>query len=574
GRYDEAREAASKALEFATGTPFTGAVARAHVILAEIQIAQGELQGADERLRKAVAIARKAPNDENGLVVSLLTLGKLQLRMGRFAEARAVADEIVSLSAQYDFPFPERYDALVLAARAERGLGHREQAIAMYQTAIDAIEAARHAVAGSERQQRLFFEPFHSAYTEVADLLLEKGSVAEALTFAERAKGRVLLDAIGRERKSVEEALSRSDRERLAKLVKSLGEANQRVLALQAKKDTPADALDEAVAHQRLAQHELARFDAEIAGRDPRLRSVRASSTIVNAADIASLVERPDFAILEFIVQERVTHLLIVERRGITHRRIEVASADLDKRIDAFRGELASRNLRYRNSARALYDLLLAPAAAQLKGKRVLAIVPDNVLWRLPFEALLAPDRRFVIERAACFYIPSITIYRDMLARQEQAPGTDLVAAFGNPALEGTRDNVSAIYRSVDLGPLPEAEEEVHAIAKTWGPSTFVYTRDAAREDAARMEMQRARVVHFAAHGIFDDVNPMFSQIVLARDSGSQDDGVLQAWELMRLDLAADLVVLSACDTARGQYGAGEGLIGMSWALFAGGCPS
>ena len=65
----------------------------------------------------------------------------------------------------------------------------------------------------------------------------------------------------------------------------------------------------------------------------------------------------------------------------------------------------------------------------------------------------------------------------------------------------------------------------------------------------------------------------MYSHLTLA-EGGPNDDGLLEAWELMQLDLKADLAVLSACETARGRIGAGEGMIGFSWAMFTAGVPS
>jgi CHAT domain-containing protein len=65
----------------------------------------------------------------------------------------------------------------------------------------------------------------------------------------------------------------------------------------------------------------------------------------------------------------------------------------------------------------------------------------------------------------------------------------------------------------------------------------------------------------------------MYSHLTLA-EGGPNDDGLLEAWELMQLDLKAELAVLSACETARGRIGAGEGVIGFSWAMFIAGVPS
>jgi CHAT domain-containing protein len=80
------------------------------------------------------------------------------------------------------------------------------------------------------------------------------------------------------------------------------------------------------------------------------------------------------------------------------------------------------------------------------------------------------------------------------------------------------------------------------------------------------------RVLHFATHGVMNNASPLYSHLVLAHSE--KEDGLLEAWELMQMDLQADLAVLSACETARGRYGAGEGMIGLSWALFVAGVPS
>jgi CHAT domain-containing protein len=100
----------------------------------------------------------------------------------------------------------------------------------------------------------------------------------------------------------------------------------------------------------------------------------------------------------------------------------------------------------------------------------------------------------------------------------------------------------------------------------------------AANETAFRELAPSARVIHLATHGIADPDNPMRSRVLLAPSEGSSGtsrvgtsrDGWLETWEFMSLNLHADVVILSACETGRG-HGEGEGLVGLSWALFAAG---
>ena len=95
----------------------------------------------------------------------------------------------------------------------------------------------------------------------------------------------------------------------------------------------------------------------------------------------------------------------------------------------------------------------------------------------------------------------------------------------------------------------------------------------AATERSFRGAIGNASVLHVATHGVLDDSNPMYSHLKLAagETTGSGADGRLEAWELMDLDINADVAVLSACQTASGAIGGGEGVVGLSWALIAAG---
>ena len=81
--------------------------------------------------------------------------------------------------------------------------------------------------------------------------------------------------------------------------------------------------------------------------------------------------------------------------------------------------------------------------------------------------------------------------------------------------------------------------------------------------------------MHFATHALFNDAAPLLGGVVLAQPPpGSTEDGVLTARELLTLPLSAEMVVLSACNTARGATRSGEGMVGLTWALFVAGVPT
>jgi CHAT domain-containing protein len=182
-----------------------------------------------------------------------------------------------------------------------------------------------------------------------------------------------------------------------------------------------------------------------------------------------------------------------------------------------------------------------------------------------------------LIERSAIAYAPSLRVLREMKAQRNRRAGEAISAllALGNPAIFGeTIERATLVLRDERLEALPEAEEEVKALGRLYGPArSRIYTRAEAREDRVKTEAGRAGILHFATHGLLNNAAPMYSRLVLAAGDRNED-GLLEAWELMQLDLKAELAVLSACDTARGRFGAGEGIVGLTWAMFVAGVPS
>jgi CHAT domain-containing protein len=135
-------------------------------------------------------------------------------------------------------------------------------------------------------------------------------------------------------------------------------------------------------------------------------------------------------------------------------------------------------------------------------------------------------------------------------------------------------ERTSLLLRDEKLTPLPEAEQEVRALGRLYGVSrSKVYIGPEASEDRVKTDAGNARVLHFATHGMLNNASPMYSHLVLAQGD-TNEDGLLEAWELMQMDLKVDLAVLSACETARGRASAGEGVIGLTWAMFVAGVSS
>jgi CHAT domain-containing protein/Tfp pilus assembly protein PilF len=265
---------------------------------------------------------------------------------------------------------------------------------------------------------------------------------------------------------------------------------------------------------------------------------------------------------VEFVVMEKAALAFVVHGgKTLPPIPIDLSAAALALRVTAFRERITQRDLGVDRDASRLFQLLLGKAWPLVAGAKHLLIIPDGPLWDLPFQALRAPDGKYLVEHVAMSLAPSLSTLQQMrqLTRQRStAPFT--VVAFGNPP---ARD---------DLPPLPDAEQQVRAIARLYGKSARTYLGSEATEGRLKRESTTATILHIATHGVLNDANPMYSHLVLARDG--REDGLLEGREIAKLPLRSDLVVLSACETARGAMRGGEGVIGISWALFLAGCPS
>jgi len=211
--------------------------------------------------------------------------------------------------------------------------------------------------------------------------------------------------------------------------------------------------------------------------------------------------------------------------------------------------------------------------------------VPDGILWDVPFQALQSAGKRFLIQDYAISYAPSLTVLREMMnlkrKRESASRALPTLVAFGNPDVDSrTGASLRAIYADVladaRLLPLPQTENMLKALGRIYGPDrTRIYVGAEAREDRAKKAAGACRILQFATHGVLDNTNPMYSRLVMSQSAvDEQEDGMLEAWEIMKLDLNAEMVVLSACETARGRVAGGEGMIGLAWALFVAGCPT
>jgi len=582
GNYERALEIYQDQLKQTEGSVDRGAAAMIRGQIGKVFTAQGRYDDALNYFGQALP-EFEAANLKHGAAIVLIDMSGAYLAQGKYAEALPPAERALSLLHHTGGELLIS-SALTHMGYCQLGLNRPLEARQSFAEAVSIIEKLRTQTAGGDEERRRYFEGGLLAYHGLLRLLVKENQTWEALVFAERAKSRVLLDALQQGRISVQKAMTKEEQEQEGRLRSELTRLNtQLALATQSDK-TGAERISEFKTRLEKARINYEDFQNSLYAAHPELKVHRGEASIINAEELAALLPDATSALLEYVVTDDATYLFVVtkpQRQAAAETRvftIPIKQTDLAKQIESFRRRLAERNLAFCPSANKLYDLLLKPAQSLLSGKSSLVIVPDARLWELPFQALLDERDRYLIERSAVSYAPSLTVLREMRARSDKRrteSSTSTLLALGNPLIgQETIELARLSLRDEKLSPLPEAEAEVRALGRLYGARrSKVYIGAEAREDRFKAEAGQARILHFATHGVLNNASPLYSYLALAKGD-KNEDGLLEAWELMQLDLKADLAVLSACETALGRTSAGEGVIGLTWALFVAGTPT
>jgi CHAT domain-containing protein len=228
--------------------------------------------------------------------------------------------------------------------------------------------------------------------------------------------------------------------------------------------------------------------------------------------------------------------------------------------------------------SRRLFDILLGPFRGEMgKGIKRIIIIPDGHLYYLPFESLMIKgigddrERHFLVEDFEISYAPSASSLVRLAERSRYPSSRKDLVAVSVPEPPGSSNFLFG--QPIRLSKLKYAGEEIEVIGRFFTEDNR-RVLDGPRAAEGRLKLfplGEFRYIHFAVHGIFDDKNWRRSGLLLWREKGSTEDGILQLRDIFLLDLHSDLVVLSACQSGMGNIDTGEGITGLTGGfLFAG----
>ena len=453
---------------------------------------------------------------------------KALFETGRLEEARKGYDDLLKVS-QVRANGEIHWQLLNDRARLAEKDGQLDVAIGLYGRAIDVIEQQRLSIS-TEANKIGFIGDKQAVYGRLVDALFRAGRAAETFTTIERAKSRALVDLLAaKDRADAPVLASRQAQPLLNELRKASANDLAQLSLNMAQPDTPQ------------AGHGTAQVAQQLRQADPEL----ASLVSVTAIPIEELQQHlmPEELVLQYYVFGAKLYGVTVSSSDV--RVTEIASPGLEADVRRFRALIEQGSDRVLVEARGLYDRLIRPMEAQIKGKSLL-VVPHGVLHYLPFAAL-HDGSNYLLDSHALRYLPSASVLKFL--KPPRTPGLAAVLVMGNPDLGEAR---------LDL---PHAEIEARGIAGMGSGNTLLLGKDATEEAFKRLA-PGFRYIHIASHGEFNASDALQSRLMLVK-SGT-DDGSLSVGELYGVRLDADLVTLSACETGLGKVLNGDDVLGLT----------
>ncbi|HLK12361.1 MAG TPA: CHAT domain-containing protein [Candidatus Binatia bacterium] len=580
----------------ADGFPLTPDGAVALQMLGEVEAWNGNVDSAIACSKLALAlhrVAARASREALGEVAGdLYNLGLAYQQVGQLRAAWSALEEARRVDQRVHDP--DDYILLNEMGSVKEEEGQLDEALTLYSQAIDILDRIGHAQRAGRVQLSVRDEAMQFYLDAVATSLKlqangrNDGNAIQAFQYLERGKAHTLLDMINETREP--------GSEQVRSLKRALSE--QVPAGRQAHSDLEAAVASEAAAVSTASSH---------AASD---RSQTARSETASIIDVQALLDDHTI-LLEYALGERpsgeeVSALWVVTRTDV--RLLPLARGD----------RIADLVARYRKTldtpligpdeikshirlGQRLYHILVQPAADEIRGREHVVVIPAGALCYLPFEALIRPtahaDGRmnpalssvpYLARQYAVSYAPSASVLVFLTRRgysegvSKEQPQLPLLA-FGDPVYSSAPEgravafNVRGTYERMShgFGRLPYSANEVQRIASLYGVapgSDVINLRERATKRRLQdIDLRRYRILHFATHAVVGDDVKWINQPTLVFSDTDGENPFLKMSEIFDLRLNAELVVLSACNTAEGKLYRGEGLVGLTSAfLYAG----
>jgi CHAT domain-containing protein len=464
-------------------------------------------------------------------------LNKALFGMGKKADAKEGYDRLLQIPQVRDNG--EIY-WLILFDRGQIAEGENkpEEAIQFYKKAIDVIESQRMTI-NTEANKIGFVGDKQQVYGRLVNTLFAANHPLEAFDYIERSKSRALVDLLAAKQAFPITAKAKSGG---VFSLKDLESAEIETLAQE-----PISAT-EGKTRQRELKSKMAE---QIRAISPELSSL-ISVTTLPIKELQQLIQS-DEVLVQYYYQGDSFLAVAVSRANVQTFKLDLNG--MSKDVRRFRETIARRDKAATELSQSLYRRLIKPMEAALDRKNLL-IIPHGILHYLPFAALNNGDH-YLVEQYGLRTLPNASVLKYL--RPSTGGKVDSILVLGNPDLGDARYD------------LPSAQAEAERIAGLIPKSKLLLRQQASKVNFKKISPEY-HYIHVASHGEFDPDAPLNSALLLSKQGS--DDGMLTVNELYSIELNADLVTLSACETGLGKISNGDDIIGLTRGFFYSGTSS
>ncbi|MDP9098568.1 MAG: CHAT domain-containing protein [Verrucomicrobiota bacterium] len=506
--------------------------------LAVIARDEEKLDEAAARAEEALLLARKTGNLA-AVSGAARTFASIRVKQSKLDAAKALIEEAQVADARTS-SLSDRIATLGISGEILEAKGENAKALEAYEEAVKLVEGVR-ATAASEAafaDVKRNYRP----YERIVRILIKLNRPEDAFDYLNRAKSKKLQDSL---RLS---SMKSEDKAVQGLLEKASGEENK-LKAATAQRDSeqakPKDQQDKTKLENlsrvvASTQAECFRLNEQIKASNPHWEKFMT----LNPESLKKAQKRipPEVMLIQYAPLGEELYVFLVTKTSMKILIAPGKPADLFKKILAVRKQITTgeSGAPLTKNLVALYDTLIAPVEGDLAPFKVIAFIPNGLLYYLPMQALAKKSEsgevRYLIEDKQIVYLTAADVMNAVQPPDEEKASQGMVA-FGNP----TGAN------------LPSAEEEVKGIAQVFPSTEVLFGRDVTKKTLEAPDRLSKRIVHFATHGILNASTPLDSYIQLAA-GGSPESAQLTLGEIGGLPFnKVDLVTLSACETAVGN---------------------
>lgn len=320
----------------------------------------------------------------------------------------------------------------------------------------------------------------------------------------------------------------------------------------------------------------------------PAYHQLKYNHEPLTLAKLRQQLDNAHAVMLQYMVGESSSYVWLVGYDWIDYVQIPQTEA-LEEEIQAFINGLKHRDFNaYTTHGYLLYQTLLEPVLVKARQNRPsidqLIIIPDGILGYVPFETLIQQipepgqgykDLAYLIKDYEISYHYSAGLLA--LDRPKRSAPASTFIGFAPSFRDHTDQQLMAFHETVrsyldSARALPFAEEEVSLIASLLDGEANIGSL--ATEHNFKRNAAHYGIIHLASHSMINDVDPLYSKLIFDAEHDSIEDGLLHTYELYNLQLNADLVCLSACNTGVGKYYKGEGIVSLARGFMYAGVPN